>query len=1113
MIISYSNGKILKQQNGSITSFAMPSSFVSQLKPNKKAQPVFFHFEKHYPIKLSQLIASEMREELIKQEMPYQTFFSKEKQKQNALLANKTTEELQTEFAKPLLLAKHNYIKQLFQQLGQNYFSTVQNTTNVEELKNMNQMALLRREVFNNPEFLTQVVEELERPNSERGMAITVAQSFARDLEGVYQFQAKEELANYLANQQAKKMVLDAYNSAPAAVVEKVEERQRICSLLLDGKIAVNKSLNQNNILNAPLDPVTSRLNTIHSSITNGMKFHFYNQVVKDTHKTVFQNGVAPQKTLEQVTSTINIPLLLDEYHDEISLVYKNNAAMAKLNHDIMLLKAIQSKNTRFEFDLKGKFAELNFYKVSTEFLYDAIELNERQKAVKNAIGSATSTLLGYNENQLVENRISQASKVLLEVLPNANQEFINGLNKTFANSTTEPSVEEYYELLLNTIVASQEQLSISRRVDIERYATRIVETVKTEVETQELEENSYFKTYLANIANIKLEVNAKRLMEFCKLSSDLGVMNAVFENNLNYMQAIDSKLVSKQEKEVIASNNLLQKEVGNIASRTGELLQLYTKDETKLSAFTVSFVQSVANEIANIHNPKVRLHLLNAYSEPLIQHGVIANQKELVKVAETLAKRQNPNYLKAEQELWAYADPLNLKEKQDLSMLEQTMPKTAKRRVVKAKTETKQQPKAEEPTELFGKVAQPAAQTQELTQPKLNTVVSEKQTVVEQPVVESKVVENKVVQEEKPQPVAQKPNTEVAQSVQEAQSKPQPEAPKVEAVKPDKSIAQHFKNMEEVNIAAIDQDALQFMKNDAMRLKLESFNELNRKQQVELLKQLNKDDKLASLETNNLAEQASAALQVLDDNNKVLLKKYSKSTDDEKIAFVVLALNKKDEVLNPQKEEEKQIPQVVYKTYDLTNQKEFNSCKNDLFWKMQLKAVQRNIVLEKTLNDETFTEFKQVSPVVKLFEIAASDNVGLSDVQIANIGQLNYQQLARVSILKFKDGKINDPATVTLVNHILTNTSAYSKTTEYNGVVEELLKNPQVASELKEGTLSLDAFISEEEKEGGALEPIMKTFYKKTAPSLPKLLKVDDTSNGNTENDGNFDVNNKITI
>ena len=347
-----------------------------------------------------------------------------------------------------------------------------------------------------------------------------------------------------------------------------------------------------------------------------------------------------------------------------------------------------------------------------------------------------------------------------------------------------------------------------------------------------------------------------------------------------------------------------------------------------------------------------------------------------------------------------------------------------------------------------------------------------------------------------------------VANNIVEFNSKPMENVTQNKDVT-EKSIDQHFKEIENVNISNIDQDATQYIGNELLKQKLENFKELSNAQKIDVLNSLdlNNSSYVAPINiarivnnTGGLDGEAKQVYQQLENANKQILEKYTHQNDDKKIAFVVLALSRRDEILNKTSAEKTIIPS---RTYNLENVKDFNTCKNDLFWKMQLMAVKQNVSAEESLGAENMEEFKVISAVLKLFEIAASDNLGLSEVKIAGIGQLNYQQLARVSLLKYKEGKVDDESTTSLVSHILSNTSAYSKQPEYNTVVEDFLLRSDVSRKLRAGTTTLEQLITQDYEKNGVLKQILEFFYQKTSPNLAIIKDLDN----------NTAENNKITI
>ena len=188
-----------------------------------------------------------------------------------------------------------------------------------------------------------------------------------------------------------------------------------------------------------------------------------------------------------------------------------------------------------------------------------------------------------------------------------------------------------------------------------------------------------------------------------------------------------------------------------------------------------------------------------------------------------------------------------------------------------------------------------------------------------------------------------------------------------------------------------------------------------------------------------------------------------------------------------------------VSKHYNVDDDKDFSTCKNDVFWKLQLNAIKQKVDFESTLNDETLEEFSNLAAVIKLFEIAASENYNYSEIELEKLGKLTYQQLARLTILKYKEGKMKNKQLMDIINHFILNTINYSKTEEYGNKIKSFLKRKDIKMVLLQGFVSLDEVIEKEVESHSELAEVFNYFLQKTAPKL----YIEEKTIEKTKNDG----------
>lgn len=1060
-------------------------SLQEELKLNKT-----FYLNLNNNAALFHLIEKSLKNQIIKQE-----FSIEYNEKYNAEYTRLVKEysalppfELQAAYPAEVEQAKSNYFTTLYNRINSrilNYINLNEQDNkqvNERELKEIAELMHLRSEVNSNAEFVKDIVKKLEEKEFMRDLPQSAALILAKDISKLYNFNLAEELAKVRATQIAEEDLQKGFDSASALIKRRVDRKLEDCKEILKSSNAPRIHLNEELKNDNRFGDIVGRMTQISNRIFDDYKITLYHNAFGYIKNSVFKDDkIMSENTFElsDQIKPLNVTMLLEEYANQFSRMFNNSSKIVSLEAELLTDKTLTDTQ------IQEKQEQIKWYKTNTEMLYNFVEIVERQKAIKNVLGAVTTEILSFNETKYSSNRVAAAFDSLQELVPNITPSFINGIGKTAftnyaKNGTAKPSVgfDEFIKLVQIMVETSKEELQINDKVNITDYANKIATIVRLNVEQNEEAGVEYNSQYQTTIDQAKLLVNIKRYSEFAKVANDLTVLKSAFEYEYNKLDKQTESYFTPEQLELVTENDLALKfELENITDSINGVLKRYANNEKALTEFVVSFVNELKNEVLAEPNPKIRQNLLNAYAEPLVKNEIIANNDELVKAVEVLAKREDRNYKKISQELETFEDAINIKEIIKLNLTEELNKYTLEREAEnkKASAKDKKEQKTKNAVKENEEPVQPAApEVKETPEVEVKPQVKEHAEIVNEPKSEEEVKQEEAVKK------ANEPE-----------------------VKPIKvTMEQQFEEIKAVNLRLINQDAHTYMQNEILRQKLEGFDKLTSQEKVDVLNAANvKNAELGirgSLDYSSfkgkeetLKTEAQKVSAALESANREIISKYSATSDHEKVAFVVLSLTKSEETIKQEVQTEAQkAEQAIVKparSYNLSDKKEYSNAKNDMFWKMQLQAIESKGVLEESLNNENLDDFNALAPVVKLFEIAASDNLALSEVSLQNIGQLNYQQLARVSILKYKEGKIEDQQTVDLVNHIISNTSSYSKTEEYNKIVDEFLTREEIAKELNAGTKTLDELIELEVQNNGALKEVVEAFNQKTSPTITK--------------------------
>lgn len=1056
---------------------------------------------------LFNLVKDSLKTQIIKQEfaLEYNAKYNAEYERLLNEYSSHPVFELQAAHPADVEQAKLNYFRTLYNRINSrilNYINLNEQENrevNKQELTEISELMHLKGKVNVDAEFVQDIVKKIEEKEFMRNLPQSASLVLAKDISKLYNFNLAEELAKVKATQIAEEDLQKGFDSASALIKRRVDRKLEDCKEILKESNTPRTRLNDELIGDNRFGGIVNRITEISNDIFNNYKITLYHNAFGYIKNSVFNDEKLMSENTFELSDQIkplNITLMLEEYAHQFSKMFDNNNQIINLEAEILTNKELTEEA------VLQKQQEIKWYQTNSEMLYNFVEIVERQKAIKNVLGDVNAEILSFNEIKYTNNRVAAAFEVLKKELPNASPEFINTIGKNaFTNyakrGTVKASVtfDEFIKLIELSVESSRAQLQLSEDVNMNEHALAVAGIVKLTVENNEELGTGYTSEYETTINRAKLLVNIKRYSEFAKTANELTILKSSFEHEYEKLGDKEAYFSPKQL-ELLNENDLALKfELESVTENINGVLKRYANNEAELTEFVVSFVNELKNEVLSEPNPKIRQNLLNAYAEPLINNDIIASNEELVRAVEVLAKREDRNYQKINEALETFEDAINVKEIIKVNLVDSLNKKFVE------KENAKEQKETEEVVASPVNKEEQETKTESVEEQKSDNVVSKNE---EQPIKEEKVAEPQNQNQEK-QETAEKTNNEATSQTEQINEEVTSQILELEKdlKETEQTIEQHFEDIKSVNLSSINQDAHTYMKNEIIRQKLANFNELSSQEKVDVLNAANiKNSELgvntslnyASFKNNEqlLKSEAEKASDLLELANKNIINKYSETTDHEKVAFVVLSLTKNEEMVKQEvklsEEEIVKEPTKPARTYNLSDKKEYNTAKNDMFWKMQLNSIQNKGVVEESLNDQTMEEFNAIAPVVKLFEIAASDNLALSEVTLQNIGQLNYQQLARVSILKYKEGQIEDQQTVDLVNHIISNTTAYSKTAEYNKVVDNFLAREDIVKELSAGTKSLEELIDLDVQNNGELKEVVDAFNLKTSPTIAKV-------------------------
>lgn len=261
------------------------------------------------------------------------------------------------------------------------------------------------------------------------------------------------------------------------------------------------------------------------------------------------------------------------------------------------------------------------------------------------------------------------------------------------------------------------------------------------------------------------------------------------------------------------------------------------------------------------------------------------------------------------------------------------------------------------------------------------------------------------------------------SESVEEPTSLVQTSAPSV-AVQ-----SQIFEDEKIVNSIFEDDSVNYYATYDLNTLLLEKENiNLNEHEELKVIE--NHDDSLAEL----LKSNKITIKEQVEDSEKSNVLAFEKSTHGKNL------LNYYDQI----------------RTYNLEEKHDYIVAKSNVFWKLQLLAVNKHIDLKTLLKDETLQEFQELAYIIKLFEIASTDISLETQKKNKLSGELSYNQMARLKLINFNDSTLL-PNIKQVLDVLLSNNIKLSSLENYNKTVDNFLRQDDVKRALLVGSATIE--------------------------------------------------------
>ncbi len=366
---------------------------------------------------------------------------------------------------------------------------------------------------------------------------------------------------------------------------------------------------------------------------------------------TSFEN-----RNLTKKYQPVDFPFIMNKYSNDILEIMENNHAIEKLERDINSIKKVNAKLASDNYEYLDKQEKLRLYKTANELIYNKIEINEMQNAVKNITNEFGVEIVEADIEILNDKRKQAALKSISLFVDNLPKDFEVKLRKSM-KMRADKFEKIDYETLLNGIkffIVENNKSNLTKSQKLEK-AEEAIKKLNTYVEDYKNLPAVNSDKYLNQLNKIKLELAVKRFAELSKSANDLTVLSRIYDTQLKQLKNNNLGIEVRQDK--VLDAKFIQVEIDKAYKDIDDILKIYSNNEHKLKTFVYEFVQGIRVEIANTPSPKVKRNLLNAYAEPLLRSNIIKNSNELTTIVEDLAKRENFFFMKTDEELATHKD------------------------------------------------------------------------------------------------------------------------------------------------------------------------------------------------------------------------------------------------------------------------------------------------------------------------------------------------------------------------------------------------------------------------------------------------------------------------
>ena len=956
---------------------------------------------------------------------------------------------------------------------------------------------------------------------------MTSAALLAKEMKTAYNFQISRDLADYVASREAVHQCDLAYEASKAAIVNYEKDKEKAlkngielklpqdikqdmtqvnhvkaellkAEAVLNNEIRITDKIKQQIESTDALDVLMSRFRAIADNLKDDFKiavFHGEKGMIsnlKSNNNKVFSENYSERAVLENYMP-LTIQEVIRKYPKEFEVLldYQRKMERSKIMKQEAAEHNFRVRDKSEKIDVKDykEYSDVRKYAVMMDFILADIEIKEKHIVANKLIADFDRKFIVENKKNIDNSKVEAVIGELKKTLKELNLKITN-INKIeqkvkrviYSQNTVEDSFAYLSVQVQNVLEKNRKLFKVKNQKNSKAMQESLMDEAVVKLQANLINADNNFMDKEVKRDMVLLTIHIKRFAELSKVANDLAILDDVYNyNRTKFKQKDGSRMFLNSAND----NTRLQEELEHHRYNiNGALAKYFNESPEKLKIFLKDFVDEIKRDIDS--NPEfykrdekgniiinkdgkpeifvlhsTRNELLRAYAEPLLSHPVIADNLEFTKIVEELAKLESFNLLKP-------------------------------RQVVEGVHKIKD----------------------------IEAIVSDRLVQV---VVSGDLEQNLNSRENNLKNIFQE-----RKRIKKASAKTNEE-------KKLKELNQLFtEDATNTHLAGVEADAYNYIKFELTRQKLLNFDKLNYGERLSALSSAKmRGDKYAAgfidysgyihnfdSET-MLEEEAKKALETVNSKLTKYEEKYRNANDIDKLNFTIFGLDAKDELMEltikrrkkkyeelTQEESQSKIKKVQNIKYDVNNVAQLQELKEDIFWKLQSIAVDKNlasrIIYAKKLAKEAAEKANasnatqldidiarkanqkakevQESPVMRLFEIAASDG----DSKIAtNSAQVSSKQLARKSILSYlKNKPSNDPTTEEMVEYILDNTAVYAKTSmEYHQAIEEFISSKEIQECLQEGNLGLGKLLEENTKSKKPLSKVMGEFIRLTAP------------------------------